>query len=138
MKTVKIMLIISLQLVLMSNSCKNNSYYDFRLKVINKSDKTIYADFYQSYPDTILSMHSHFDNSANKAVPNGIVTLVRGGTWETAFKGNIQQKLMIFIFDAATVDNTPWDTIRKNYLILKRYDLSLKELDSLNFKVTYP
>jgi hypothetical protein len=46
--------------------------------------------------------------------------------------------LIIFIFDAAIVDTTPWETIKKNYLILKRYDLTLKELDSLNFKVIYP
>jgi len=139
MKAVKIMFIICTQLVLMSNSCKkDSSYYDYRLKVVNKSDKTIYADFYQSYPDTTLGLHSHFDNATVKAATNGTITLVRGGTWENAFKEDIHQKLMVFIFDASVVDNTPWDTIKKKYLILKRYDLSLDDLQKSNWTVTYP
>jgi len=45
---------------------------------------------------------------------------------------------MVFVFDANIVENTPWDTIRKNYLILKRYDLSYDDIVSLNWIITYP
>lgn len=139
MKVIKVMLIGCFQLVLMSNSCKkDSSYYDYRLKIINKSNKTIYGDFYQSYPDTTLSLHSHFDNASEKAASNETITLVRGGSWDNAFKEEIHQKLMVFIFDAAVINTTPWDTIRKNYLILKRYDLTLEDLQKLNWSITYP
>lgn len=139
MKTLKRILIICLQLVLMSSSCKNeSSYYDYRLKVINKSDKTIDIDYSQVFPDTTINNVPYFYHNTGKAMPNGTITLVRGGTWENAFKDDIHQKLIIFIFNATIVDNTPWDTIRKKYLILKRYELTLKDLDSLNFNVTYP
>jgi hypothetical protein len=137
MKNLRLSLIYNMLLVLSLSSCKNN-YYDFRLKVVNNSNKSIYADFYESHPDTTLGFNSHFRNIDKKVSPNGTITLGRGGTWERAYKEDIQQKLLVFIFDAGIVENTPWDTIRSKYLVLKRYDLTLKDLDSLNFKVTYP
>lgn len=139
MKSVKIMFIICTQLVLITNSCKKDSgYYDFRLKVINKSDMTINANFDQSYPDTTLGFYSPFYKGAENAATNETITLVRGGTWENAFKDVINQKLMVFVFDASIVEKTPWDTISKKYLILKRYELSLEDLQKLKWTITYP
>jgi hypothetical protein len=137
MKRLKLSLVYKMLLVLSLSSCKND-YYDFRLKVVNNSNKSIYADYYQSYPDTTLAANSKFGNFDKKVNPNGTITLGRGGTWERAFKEDIQQKILVFIFDASIVENTPWDTIRSKYLVLKRYDLTLKDLDSLNFKAAYP
>jgi len=139
MKAIKIIFIICAQLVLISSSCKkDSSYYDYRLKVINKSDKTIDVDYSKVFPDTTINSVPYFYHNAGKATPNGTVTLVRGGTWENAFKGDIHQKLIVFIFDASIVDSTPWDTIRKKYLILKRYDLTLEDLQKVNWSITYP
>jgi hypothetical protein len=118
-------------------SCESK-YYDYRLKILNNSNNYIYADFYRSYPDTTLSINSHFGGLDHKVSPNGEITLARGGSWERAFQDDIQQKLLIFIFDAKIIENIPWDTIRNKYLVLKRYELTLKDLDSLNFKVSYP
>lgn len=135
----KLVLLAYLQLVLMSSSCKKeSSYYDYRLKIVNKSDKIIYADFYQSYPDTTLSIYSHFDDTSAKAFPNETISLIRGGSWESAFNSEIKQKLEIFIYDAKTIENLPWETIKKNYLVLKRYDLSLGDLQKMDWTITYP
>lgn len=138
MKTIKNLAFVLIALLLSTSCDTNNSYFDNRLKVINNSDKTIYAVSYQSYPDTTLGKISVAEKSSNKARPNGIITLGRGGTWETAFKEDIHQKLIVFIFDAAVVDNTPWDTIRNNYLILKRYELTLQDLEKVDWRITYP
>ena len=139
MKKTKLIFVIGIQIILMANSCVHNNYYDFRLKVINKSNKTIYAETSGAYPDTSLVFTvSPFNHNPDKAAPEGTINIVHGGSWEEAFNGNIHQKLIVFIFDAAIADNMPWDTIKKKYLILKRYDLTLNDLDSLNFKVTYP
>jgi hypothetical protein len=43
-----------------------------------------------------------------------------------------------FIFDKQTVVEQPWDTIVENNLVLKRYDLSLQDLESMNWTITYP
>ncbi len=46
--------------------------------------------------------------------------------------------LSIFIFHSDTVSSYPWQTIRTEYKILKRYDLSIADLERLNYKVSYP
>jgi hypothetical protein len=45
---------------------------------------------------------------------------------------------MIFIFDGTTMDNTDWEVVKKDYLILQRYDLSLQDFQKLNWKIYYP
>lgn len=124
-------------IILSGHSCENN-YYDFRLKVYNNSKKTLYAMYYQSFPDTALGLHTVFESTDKRISPGETYTLGRGGTWETAFQDDIDGKLMVFVFDANIVEKTPWDTIRKNYLILKRYDLSYEDIVKLNWTVTYP
>jgi hypothetical protein len=140
MKAPIMIAIISIQLILMANSCNDGgSYYDYRLKVINKSNMTIYAEYMMSPLDTLLLFtQTPFNHSPDKAAPNGTIILGRGGSWEDAFDEVVNQKLHVFIFNASIVDNTPWETVKKNYMILKRFDLSLHDLDSLNWTITYP
>lgn len=135
----KLMLVVCLQIIITVNSCDiKNNYYDYRLTVLNKSGKTIYAEANASYPDTSLVFTvSPFNHNPDKASPGAAIKIVHGGSWEEAFETNIHQKLIIFVFDAAIADNMPWDTIKKNYMILKRYDLTLQNLDSLNWTVIY-
>ena len=137
MRILYLILGIFLLILTLIGSCDDN-YYDYRLNVLNKSIKTIYVESSYSFPDTLLRYTSSpFNHNPDKAAPNETVIVTRGGSWEEAFKQQIHDKLIIFIFDATIVDNTPWDTIKKNYIILKRYDLTLHDLDSLNFKVIY-
>ena len=139
MKVYRITHSINFILIILLSSCDtNDSYFDNRLKVVNNSQNSIYADFYQSYPDTSLSLLFHFSSDQHKINPGGRISLGRGGDWETAFKDDINQKLIILIFDGNTIETVPWDTIRKKYLVLKRYDLTLDSLKKLNWVVTYP
>ncbi|MCD8528648.1 MAG: hypothetical protein LRY27_01410 [Chitinophagales bacterium] len=46
--------------------------------------------------------------------------------------------LTVFIFDAQVIEDSTWNSIRDNYLILKRYDLSFQDLDSMGWEITYP
>lgn len=113
--------------------------WDNRMMIINNSSHTIY--FYDSfaYPDTTLRSE---DNPINSPETNSVLagaTLtnrIKQGGWEGEFK--YHDTLMIFIFDETTLKTIPWDTIRKNYMILKRYDLSLEDLVKLDWIVTYP
>ena len=47
-------------------------------------------------------------------------------------------KTMIYIFDAAVLESTPWDTVKARNMYLKRYDLTLKDLQDRNWTITYP
>lgn len=44
----------------------------------------------------------------------------------------------LFLFSKSQIDTVPWDTIRDNYLILRRYDLSKDDLVNGRWEVSYP
>ena len=46
--------------------------------------------------------------------------------------------VFIYIFDATVVENTPWEVVARDNLILKRYHLTLEDLQRLNWIVSYP
>ena len=46
--------------------------------------------------------------------------------------------ILIYILNKDTVDTYSWDVIRNNNKILKRYNLSIKDLEKQSWKVTYP
>ena len=46
--------------------------------------------------------------------------------------------MSVFIFDSEVLENIEWKEIRDNYMILKRYDLSLEDLQKLDFTLYYP
>jgi len=44
----------------------------------------------------------------------------------------------MFIFDAHTIETTPWDSIVKHNMILKRYQLTKTDMEKSNWTITYP
>ena len=47
-------------------------------------------------------------------------------------------KLIVFVFDADVIENYSWETIVENYMILKRYELSLEDLKNRHWIIEYP
>ena len=92
-----------------------------------------------SYPDTTLRKTRDFvgvpqENSEKKYAFEGT-----GTSWELVYKNLMpNDTLSVFIFDAEVLENTDWEEIRDNYMILKRYDLSLEDLQKLDFTLYYP
>lgn len=46
--------------------------------------------------------------------------------------------LHIFIFDADVLEANSWQTVKENYMLLKRYSLTKAQLDSINWNIAYP
>ena len=46
--------------------------------------------------------------------------------------------VFVYVFDAEVIENTSWDVVARDYLVLKRYDLTLEDLKRLDWKITYP
>ncbi len=46
--------------------------------------------------------------------------------------------MRLFLFSRDTVDQVSWERIRDEYLILRRYDLTLEDLESMDWIVEYP
>ena len=49
-----------------------------------------------------------------------------------------QDTISIFLFDEETVENVPWETVVKEYLVLQRYDLSIEDFKRLDNDIHYP
>jgi hypothetical protein len=111
--------------------------WDRKMKIVNNSSSAIYYNDSYMYPDTTLRIDDNPISLSRLLVASGeTVSNPRRGRWEEVF--DICDTLMIFIFDETTLKTVPWDTVRKNYMILKRYDLSLEDLVRMDWRVTYP
>jgi hypothetical protein len=138
----KVLVLLCLALVLCSNSCENPPFVDkaYTIIVINNSSGDVYvhkADLNaeKQYPDTLLpsSNATFLKIPANKRGYFDSET-----TWKENIKNLPSDTLSVFFIDGSTFENEEWDTIQNNYLILKRYDLSIEDLEKSNFTITYP
>lgn len=124
----------------MASTCKkNNENCHKGVLIINNSNKAIYFGASTRYPDTLtLYPNPTFDAVNYKVEGNSSKTDEDRSCYEDIVKATSQGILMYYIYDANTLQTVPWDTIVKNYMILKRYDLTLKDLQDKNWVISYP
>lgn len=108
------------------------------LTLINLSDKDILFEeliYKQSY-DTLIQEINYFKDPKFSIVHSlKSKDTIKFKTWMTA---NSMDYFVLFYYDENIVNTIPWDTIRANYMILKRYDLSYEDLERMNWTITYP
>ena len=110
----------------------------------NATADTLYVVGSTFYPDT--SIYSGIPNPVldpahTKVLPEETNTRVLWGRdcIESDFKSSIpSDTMMIYVFDAKVLEGNTWETVKANYLVLKRYDLSLEDLGRMNWTITYP
>jgi len=108
---------------------------EYSLYMNNNSKKSIVFCEGELYPDTSLRKYGFNDNNINYYSVDAVTTKVFG------FPSSIisqNDKRCYFILDKEIVTSVPWDTIQKNYIVLKRYDLSLEDFKKLNWSLIYP
>lgn len=89
------------------------------------------------YPDTILPK-SNQNLISKKINPSSTYYCASGYPWDEVINDLTSDTMSIFIFHSDTLDKYSWDEVREGYKILQRYDLSLKDLQKLDWSVTYP
>jgi hypothetical protein len=139
MKKLKCLLSIPLMLLFMGCPDKEGDA-DSTIIFINNSDKTI-LEYSKSfiYPDTsIITTTSPFDERVKQFAIKPHSTYKKQDNWKSYLSKSKSGVMTIFLFDKAIVDTVPWKTIREDYLVAKRYEYTLKQLDSLNWTITYP
>lgn len=150
-KTLKtITLVIALVLIIVTtHSCfKDREDRHYRIPYKNNSERTLYVDFQQYFPwyppidylDTVIHMVDPRKNpkltmiEPNSENPDNM--------FQTSFYESILSKptdtIMVFAFDADTLDYFGWDTVCAYHKVLQRYDLSLEDLQDLNFRLCFP
>jgi hypothetical protein len=113
---------------------------DSILTVVNNTDRD--KLFVSSFnDDTLINIFSFLkdDFQMNSAAIKSNSKKEFKSNWIYSLTYNGDSGIMHgFIFDKQTVVEQPWDTIVENNLVLKRYDLSLQDLESMNWTITYP
>lgn len=90
------------------------------------------------YPDTILPIQR--TTTGGQLFPNEKKEILhKSVSWKSIYdiKADIDT-ISFFVYDVDTLEKYPWDTIREQYMILQRYDLSLHDLQKLNFTILFP
>lgn len=135
----KSILISTLAIILLAISCDKDKSYT--IKVENNSLKGIqvtagspgYGMF--SYPDTTLPIKKP---SLTYIEANDYNYLINRFKWEEEIPKLLKDTLSIYFFNADTINAYGWDKIQSNYKVMRRYDLSVQDLQKTNWIVTYP
>lgn len=99
----------------------------------------ILVGFDFKYPDTSLIASNQFSNQFS--YPTSLILSkefqVYPDNWISSFNKIPDSKIMIFLFSKDTFDMVPWETIRSEYKVLRRYDLGLEELRAIDWTIVY-
>jgi len=137
----KYLFMLLMGIVLLSATCSDNNKENchYRVAIENNSDRDIYFSPSGRYPDTLtLDPNPVSAGDYYKVGRNTTGKHLYRDCIEYDFKANPSGIIMYFIYDAQTLETVPWDTVVKNYMVLKRYDLSLENLQQMNWTITYP
>jgi hypothetical protein len=139
--TLSVMVVI-VMLLTMSFSCEDKLFPRISIGIINDSlhDIRYFTTISEPggliYPDTVLprdiSLAFRLAKSKNSSY------LDFNMTGKDLFSGIPSDTLSIYIFHPDTLALYDWETIRAEYNVLVRYDLSFEDLERLDWKVFYP
>ena len=75
-----------------------------------------------------------------KVLPNGEnnTGLFNVGSGRSYCYENTIDTLHIFVFEEDVLSIYTWEKVVNDYMVLQRYDLSLQDLQQLNWQVSYP
>lgn len=103
----------------------------------NTSNKNLKYAIGRNYPDTIPMVEDirvvTIDALSSRSIEWS------GVEWKYIYESYYASDTMsLFILSCDTLAKYSWDQIREDYNILVRYDLSLKDLYKLDFRIVYP
>jgi len=140
--TIKILL---LAWVCMAISCppKERENCHASIRFVNNSEMLLYVtDVSNSRDFDPLDIRRLYFQPLQKRIKccevNKDALVIYNRCYESIFDIDGADTIFVFIFDAAVVENTSWEVVARDYLVLKRYDLTLSDLQRLEWKITYP
>ena len=138
----KSLILMTLFFATMAFTCtKEDENHHSTIRVVNNSDKSIYAYGSHTYPDTFGGMgggglSSPYEFKVDPNVENKYA-LRLGGYYETEFRDweIPSDTLIVYVFDAELLEA---HVTHVQNTVIQRYDLSLQDLQQVNWKLTYP
>ncbi|MFN8208940.1 MAG: hypothetical protein U0T82_16260 [Bacteroidales bacterium] len=134
MKTISL---VSLCLLIASMTCKKEEY--LKLRINNTTNAPIYTAWTRDFPDTTFTymLNPTLNPQTDRVEAKSLQKKHYYSLTNDIFDAWVDT-ISVFIFDAQLLDSTPWDTVKAKYLVLKRYDLSLDDLNRMNWIINYP
>jgi hypothetical protein len=138
----KIIIFLSIITLLISCEPTNTAKCHKIITVVNKTNKKIYVDHSFDYPETDFRklIGDPLNSGAWKIEANSTndVLSLPPNCYEAIYPSRIKSGIMmVYVFDGPTLETQGWDYIKANNLVLKRYDLTLKDLKDMNWTITY-
>ncbi|GHT32427.1 hypothetical protein FACS189434_04160 [Bacteroidia bacterium] len=143
MKTIKI-IIFNLTILICLLSCRTEDSNHHTISFVNKSESPVYITYEGTYPDTLpitlgVSIAKDYKVDINE---KNITALGSGiSAWEKIFKRFTSDTLMVYVFDASKVDSLIKEKPSRPSsfaALVKRYDLSLNDLQRMGWVLYYP
>ncbi len=118
-------------------ACEDNplTVTRYSIKIVNNTSTRLNCSYGDAYPDTSLPLNYPY---IIHILPNDFHNFNSSKKWESVVAEAPSDTLSFFIFNSDTLNAFPWAQIRNEYKILKRYDLSIQDLQSTNYTITYP
>jgi len=118
-------------ILIMSQSCEYLVDHVYFIEVQNNSDVAVRCYASYSYPDTSLDLTKPRLQLIN---PKSYTKIDSKEKW---YKVLPNDTLEIFIISEDTLIKYSWDLIKSDYKILKRFDLSVKDIEQMSSTVIY-
>jgi hypothetical protein len=123
----------SILFIIISIGCCKDKRVFIYLK--NNSSKPIYYGTSNYYPDTNIQkidfIPGYEGNISHKVLCNEEVRL-------PPLFDDDSNTAQVFIFDADVIEKNPWDSIIAHNLVLKRYQITEKDMERMDWTITYP
>lgn len=132
MKLIKIYSLISFVLLISCIGHKTDGRY---ITTHNNSTNSIYC-FYTK--KELNSLIDSIPNMGKESLPKeDVISIIVLPFWEEYIKTCDNQKLRYYIIKKDSVDKYGWKEIFKKNIYNKKYLFTIKDLDSLNWSITY-
>ncbi len=126
--------------IILGSSCKKNSLDCHKSFIVqNQSQSDIYFGY--STDSTLVNLNylPTLAPETRKVFKNTQKPFFDDSCFETMITNDLNSNhFYIFIFDAQVLENTNWDTVKQNHLLLKRYGFTKAELDAMDWTISYP
>ena len=139
MKGLKISLILFYCFILFACPDKADPIDSTLIIVNNSNENIVYKIEFNLLGDTSLQTFSFPLTTEN--IENRIILTNEQDSISEGFINyleNSNEILMVYLLSKDTIDQVPWERIRDDNLVLRRYDLTLEDLESLNWTIEYP
>ncbi len=112
--------------------------YTDSITFVNKSDIDVFVfGTLVSQEDSILRYNRPAGGIVKAHSSNMDALIIHNNRWKNIFN-RYGGTLSFFVLDAEVVEKYSWDSIRDNYVILKRYDYTEADMIANDWTIVYP